>query len=166
MTFLAFILTQLCKVPVVVLRFLHKWLSKIPVVDIVVYIVADFVYFLLDKPMVVINSCIAIYKGNGEYGRYKKSNAVMLDKKLNVSSQYVLNGLMIKGEVPEHLKFGNQFSTVSDQMGRIPVMTEVGFWSKDVFLDTIEDEHCAKAVKLNNEALIKRVKDLQLLNGN
>jgi len=161
--FLGFILTQLCRWPVKAIRVIRKLLDKIPIIDILLYIVADTLYFLLDKPMVFINSCIAIYKGNGEYGRYKKSNAIMLDKKLNVSCQYVLNATLIKGEVEPHFKFGNQFSTISDQMGRLPKMTGFGYWSKDVMLDTIEDEHCAKAVQLNNLALIKRVKDLQLL---
>lgn len=164
-TFLGFIFTQICRWPFKAFRIIRKLLDKIPVVDILLYMVAELIYFVLDKPMVIINSCIAIYKGNGEYGRYKKANAIMLDKKLNVSCQYVLNGLMIKGEVEKHLKYGNQFSTVSDQMGRIPKANETRFsiWCEDVLLDTIEDEHCAKAVKLNNAALIKRVKELQLI---
>ena len=89
----------------------------------------------------------------------------MLDKKLNVSCQYVLNALLIKGEVDENLKYGNQFSTVSDQMGRIPKANDTRFsiWCEDVLLDTIEKEHCAKAVQLNNNALIKRVTELQLI---
>jgi hypothetical protein len=70
---------------------------------------------------------------------------------------------MTKGNVPDHLKYGNQFSTVSDQTGRLPVLTRFGYWIKDVFLDTIDKDHCAKAVQLNNKALLNRVKELELL---
>ena len=162
-TFLAFILTQICRWPAKALRTIVKYLDKIPVVDILVYFLAEAIYFVLDKPMVLINSCIAISKGNGEYRRYKMSNSIMIDKKLNVSSQYLLNATLIKGDVEPHFKFGNEFSTVSDQMGRLPKMTTFGYWCKDVMLDTIEDEHCAKAVELNNNALLKRVNELNLL---
>lgn len=156
-------MTKILAYIVAILRQIIALLDKIPVVDIALYWVARICYFIFDELFMAIGSIIALCKGNGEYGRFKKSNAIMLDKKLNVSGQYIFNALFIKGQVPDHLKFGNEFSTISDQMGRLPSMTKAGSWSKDVLLDTLEDEHCAKAVQLNNNALIKRVKELQLL---
>jgi hypothetical protein len=144
------------------IRIIVNVLKLIPLLDLIVYIVADACYFLLDKVGLTIGTFIRIPKGNGSVGSFWKDNAVMKDKCLNVSCQDILNAVMIKGPVEPHFKFGNQFSTVSDQMGRLQKMTAAGRWSKDVFLDTIEDNHCAKAVELNNTALLKRVEELKL----
>lgn len=144
-------------------RWIAKLLSRIPVINLVIYIVADLCYFLLDKAFMTIGTIVCMIKGNGAVGRYWKDNAIMLNKKLNVSGQHLLNAAFIKGPVEPHLKFGNGFSTVSDQMGRLQKMTQAGFYSRDVFLETLEDNHCAKAVELNNKALLKRVQELKLL---
>jgi hypothetical protein len=107
-----------------------------------------------------------VVKGNGAVGRYWKMNAVLLDKKLNVSGQHLLNATMIKGDAPDYLKFGNQFSTISDQTGRLHKLTGFGYFIKDVFLDTIDKDHCAKAVQLNNKALLTRITELKLYDLN
>lgn len=110
-----------------------------------------------------IGTIVCLFKGKGALGNYWKDNAIMLDKKLNVSGQHLLNAAFIDGQVPEHLKFGNGLSTVSDQMGRLPKMTEAGHWSRYVLLEFLDENHCAKAVELNNKALLKRVNELKLL---
>lgn len=161
MTIQSFMLTKTPKQLVALIRWVLKMLGKIPIVGIVLVIVSKVCYSLLNDILFAINAGIADYKG--ELDPFLKSNAVMNDKKLNVAGQYTLNAVMIKGEAEPSLKFGNQFSTVSDQMGRLPQMTKFGTWCKDVFLDTLEKDHCAKAVQLNNNALIKRVTELQLL---
>lgn len=162
----SFFVTIFCYAIVFSFRFIWKQLSRIPIVDLALYITADLCFFLFDKLFMTIGTFIAMKKGNGEVSRYWKSNAVMLDKKLNVSGQYILNWLMIKGEVESYLKFGNEFATVSEHMGRLPKSndTEFSIWCEDVMLDSIEKDHCAKAVELNNTALIKRVTELNLLN--
>jgi hypothetical protein len=164
--FLNFIFTQVSRITMLVIRFVLKLLNKIPFVDLALYIVADLCYFLLDKVFMTIGTFVCMFKGNGAVGRYWKINAIMLDNKLNVSGQHLLNATMIKGEVPQHLKFGNPFSTVSDQTGRLPKLTGFGYFIKDVFLDTIDKDHCAKAVQLNNKALLKRITELKLYDLN
>jgi hypothetical protein len=163
MDFLAFILTKIAYYLVLVVRRIWKLLSKIPLVDLALYIVADLLYFLLDKLFMTIGTIVAMVKGKGEVARYWKSNAIMLDKKLNVSGQYLLNALLTKKDTPTQFKFGSEFSTVSDTIGRVPELPIFGHWCSDVMLNSIEPDHCAKAVQSNNKSLLKRVNELNLL---
>lgn len=162
----AFILTTIPKYFVIFLRVLKDIVKVIPFGAFALVVVGRFAHLAFNEILFIINSvwayCIG---GNKELKRYWKSNPIMNDKKLNVVGQYTLNAVMISGEVEQHLKFGCEFSTVSDQMGRLPKMTPFGTWCKDVFLDTIEGNHCALAVELNNKALLKRVNELNLLNN-
>lgn len=160
-TFLGFIFTISSYFIVLFVRRTLALIRRIPFVSIGLLIVSEICLVLFDVIFKIVGTCVATYKG--ELKEYHKDLAIINDVKLNVSGKYILNAAMSKVHNPKHLKFGNKFSTVSDTMGRLPYMTNFGLWAKDVFLDTIEDEHCAKAVELNNNALIKRVKELKLL---
>lgn len=160
-----FILTTIPKYTLILWRRIESIIKVIPFGAFALVIVAFICYVIFDLLFMIIGSFVGMFKRKGELKRYWKSNSVMWDKKLNVSGQYILNALLIKGDVPDHLKFGKEFSTISDQMGRIPKSndTEVSAWCEDVMLDSIEKDHCAKAVQLNNKALLKRVTELNLL---
>lgn len=159
-TFLGFIFTIGSYFLVLFVRKVVALLRRIPFVSIGLFLVSEICLTLFDAIFKIIGSIIATCKG--ELDEYTHEIAIINDVKLNVSGKYILNALMTRKDTPSHLKFGNKFSTVSDTMGRVPNMPPFGLWCKDVFLDSIEDEHCAKAVELNNKALIKRVKELGL----
>jgi hypothetical protein len=162
-----FILTTIPQYCVKLVRWFEAIIKKIPLGAFALVVVGRFFASLLNGIGFLVNSYMAYdIGGTPELRRYWKSNAVMNDKKLNVTLQYTLNAVMITGEVEQHLKYGQEFSTISDQMGRIPKVNDTRFsiWCEDVLLDTIEKEHCAKAVQLNNNALLKRVKELKLIN--
>lgn len=158
--FLGFIFTLVSYFLVLFVRRTLALIRRIPFVSIGLFIVSEICLVLFDVIFKIAGTCVATYKG--ELKEYHKDLAIVNDVKLNVSGKYILNALMTRKDTPSHLKFGNKFSTVSDTMGRVPNMPPFGLWAKDVFLDTIEDEHCAKAVESNNKALIKRVKELGL----
>lgn len=163
----SFILTSIPKGVVKSLRLLTKWFKKLPLGAFILVIVGKVAALIFNELGFVINSVLAYHAGgNPELRRYWKSNAVMNDKKLNVTLQYTLNAVFIKGKVSECLEFGCEFSTVSDHIGRLPQVQPFGVWTRDVFLDSIEDNHCGKAVELNNKALLKRVTELNILNKN
>lgn len=136
-------------------------LRRIPFVSIILFFVSELCLLIFDLIFKVSGAIVATCKR--ELKSYIDEINLINDVKLNVSGKYILNALMARKDTPSHLKFGNKFSTVSDTMGRVPNMPPFGLWSKDVFLDSIEDEHCAKAVELNNKALIKRVTELNLI---
>ena len=159
-TFLGFIFTIGSYFVVLFVRKTLALLRRIPFVSIGLFLVSEICLTLFDAIFKISGFVIATCKG--ELKEYTHEIAIINDVKLNVSGKYILNALMTRKETASHLKFGNKFSTVSDTMGRVPNMPPFGLWSKDVFLDSIEDDHCAKAVELNNKALIKRVKELGL----
>mgnify|MGYP003435240263 CR=1 FL=1 len=159
-TFLSFIFTIGSYFIVLFVRKTLALLRRIPLVPIALFLISEACLLIFDFVFKVSGFVIATYKK--ELKHYTHEIAIINDVKLNVSGKYILNALMTRKETASHLKFGNKFSTVSDTMGRVPNMPPFGLWSKDVFLDSIEDDHCAKAVELNNKALIKRVKELGL----
>lgn len=160
-TFLGFIFTISSYLSVLFVRKTLALLRRIPFVSIILFGVSEVCLILFDFIFKLSGSIIATCKG--ELKSYIDEINLINDVKLNVSGKYILNALMTRKDTPKHLKFGNKFSTISDTMGRVPNIPPFGLWAKDVFLDTIEDEHCAKAVELNNKALLKRVNELNLI---
>lgn len=146
----------------ILIFWLLKQLKRIPFGALILYIVSDLCVFIFDKIFITIGSFVAICKGKGELKRYWKRNAYINDVKLSVSGEYILNATLRHKNNPSHLKFGHPFHSISDIMGRLR-LTKFGKWCDDKFLDTIEKRHIEKAVELNNAALIKRVKELNIL---